>query len=73
VTVGELKDCISALKAEVAELRNALAVKQATEAEEPISSSRDNEWTVVAKAKRRAHTEGIQSGQVSRGEETPMA
>ena len=54
MTVGELKDCISALKAEVAELRNALAVKQAAEAEEPISSSRDNEWTVVAKAKRRA-------------------
>ena len=52
-TVGELKDCISALKAEVAELRNALAVKQAVEAEGCTSGSSDSEWTVVAKAKRR--------------------
>ena len=57
MTVGELKDCISALKAELAELRNALAVKQAVEAEGPTCSSRDNELTFVARAKRRAQRE----------------
>ena len=51
VTIGELKDCISVLKAEVAELQKAV------EAEGHTSSSRDNEWTVVVKAKRRAQRE----------------